>query len=52
MRKAAVLCFLATLGPNLIINGASIAVNAPLVSIFPNVEISGNFTIGHTPTCP
>ena len=42
----------ATLGPDLIVNGVDIAVEAPIVSIFPGVEISGTFTVGNTPACP
>ena len=42
----------ATLGENLIINGASIDVKAPTVTILGNTTISGPFSIGNTPSCP
>jgi len=42
----------ATLGPNLIVDGADIAVNAPTVSIFGDTEISGIFSLGANPACP
>jgi hypothetical protein len=41
-----------TLGPNLIVNGTNIVVNAPIVSILINTSISGPFTIGNTTSCP
>jgi hypothetical protein len=42
----------ATLGPNLIVNGAHIAVNAPEVSILAGTAISGTFSVGNNPLCP
>ena len=42
----------ATLGENLIINGTSIDVKAPTVTILGNTTISGPFSIGNTPSCP
>ena len=42
----------ATLGPNLVVNGTDIVVNAPTVSILENTDISGSFTVGTTPSCP
>jgi len=42
----------ATLGPNLIVNGTNIAVNAPTVSILEGADISGIFSIGVNPACP
>ena len=41
-----------TLGPNLIVNGTDIVVNAPVVTINPGTEIGGTFSIGTTPSCP
>jgi len=43
---------IATLGPNLIVNGANIVVNAPLVTIFGGTEISGVFSFGNITSCP
>ena len=42
----------ATLGPNLIVDGTDISVNAPLVSILAGTAISGIFSIGTNPACP
>jgi uncharacterized repeat protein (TIGR01451 family) len=42
----------ATLGPNLIVDGTDIAINAPTVEIFGAIEINGAFSIGTTPACP
>jgi hypothetical protein len=42
----------ATLGPNLIVDGDDIVVNAPTVSIFGPTDIGGTFSIGTTPACP
>jgi hypothetical protein len=42
----------ATLGPNLIVDGTNIAVNAPVVSILNDTRISGPFSLGNSPDCP
>ena len=42
----------ATLGPNLVIDGDDITVNAPVVSILGGTDIGGMFTVGTTPSCP
>jgi subtilisin-like proprotein convertase family protein len=42
----------ATLGPNLIVDGTDIAVNAPVVSILADTSISGPFSVGNSPACP
>ena len=42
----------ATLGPDLIIDGDDIAVNAPTVSILAGTSIGGVFSIGTSPMCP
>lgn len=41
----------ATLGSNLVINGANIVVNAPSVTILGDTEIRGTFTLGNSPSC-
>jgi len=41
----------ATLGPNLIVNGTSITVNAPTVTILGGTGISGTFSVGNSPSC-
>ena len=42
----------ATLGPNLIVNGTNIVVNAPIVPMLSGTEIGGTFTVGSNPSCP
>jgi hypothetical protein len=42
----------ATLGPNLIVDGDDIVVNAPEVSILAGRSISGAFSVGSNPACP
>ena len=42
----------ATLGPNLTVNGSDIVVNAPIVTILGDTEISGAFSLGNYPSCP
>lgn len=42
----------ATLGPNLIIDGTDIVVNAPIVSILSGTSIQGMLSVGTTPSCP
>jgi len=42
----------ATLGPSLVVDGVDIAVNAPILSIFGDTEISGIFSLGANPSCP
>lgn len=41
----------ATLGPNLIVNGTNVVVNAPLVSLINGVQVAGTFGAGNTTTC-
>lgn len=41
----------ATLGPNLIVNGTNIVVNAPLISFVNGVQVTGTFGAGNTTTC-
>lgn len=42
----------ATLGPNLIVSGTDIVVNAPILTILEDTQISGTFTAGNNPSCP
>jgi len=42
----------ATLGPNLIVNGTNITVNAPIVTILSGTTISGTFSVSNNPSCP
>lgn len=42
----------ATLGPSLMVDGTSISVEAPTVTIIGNTEIGGTFTAGNNPACP
>ena len=42
----------ATLGPNLMVNGTDITVNAPTVSILGGTSINGSFSVANNPTCP
>ena len=37
---------------NLIINSDKIGINAPIVSIFPGVDMNGTFNISSIPSCP
>lgn len=41
-----------TLGPNLIVDGTDIVVNAPTVTILGDTEIRGVFSVGNNPSCP
>lgn len=41
-----------TLGENLVIDGDSIDVKAPIVAIVGGTSISNPFSIGNTPSCP
>jgi len=42
----------AILGPDLIVNGDNIVVNAPTVTIMGGTTISGIFSVGNSPSCP
>jgi hypothetical protein len=41
----------ATLGPNLIVNGSDIVVNAPILTILDGTTIRGTFSAGNNPSC-
>jgi len=42
----------ATLGSSLVINGDNVVVNAPIVAMLADTEVSGAFSAGNNPSCP